>query len=121
MCSSAIEAVMLAVRDLPGDSYSDMDIYSETPAAPPRRHRLLTLLSEFLDDEHSHLRLCCLCPPPTTSAPAPAPVTVTGGGGGEEGSGKGGAGGDGGPGTSSCPPGGGGGQAVEEHVDHLVI
>jgi hypothetical protein len=42
---------------MPGDSYSDIDIYSE--AAPPQRHRLLTLLAEFLDDEHSHLRLCC--------------------------------------------------------------
>ena len=56
--SSAIEAIMIAVRDMPGDSYSDMSIYSES-SSHPKRHRLLTLLAQFLDDEHSHLRLCC--------------------------------------------------------------
>ena len=38
---------MLAVRDLPGDSYSDIEIYSES-SSPHQRHRLLTLLATFL-------------------------------------------------------------------------
>lgn len=74
-CSSAIEAIMLAVRDLPGDSYSDLGIYSDS-ATPPQRHRLLTLLASFLDDEHLHLRLCCLSASPTTSTASTATDTV---------------------------------------------
>ena len=47
---SAVEAVLLAAMEMPED-VSDVD------RMMARRHRLLTLLAEFLDDDHRRLRL----------------------------------------------------------------
>eukprot|EP00602_Paraphysomonas_sp_CaronLab_P009333 CAMPEP_0185037418 /NCGR_PEP_ID=MMETSP1103-20130426/31783_1 /TAXON_ID=36769 /ORGANISM="Paraphysomonas bandaiensis, Strain Caron Lab Isolate" /LENGTH=910 /DNA_ID=CAMNT_0027575375 /DNA_START=309 /DNA_END=3041 /DNA_ORIENTATION=- len=65
---SAVEAVLIAAMELPNTS----DSYSDGSRVVSPRQRLLTLLAEFLDDDHHRLRLVSLSAVANTEAASEA-------------------------------------------------